>query len=171
MTDPSTPTYPGESLTLNFRLDSPFLYKYCGPIGADILNSLRLKVTPPDQFNDPFEFTPKSNCNFTRDSIKDLPFDRKSVLRMWEEMPVQKRGQIDFDTLYSTFQSELSGGLKRIPQDYKDQIVKRFHAEANRIAMNAPSFLGEHFGVVCFSEVPDDILMWSHYTGKHQGFV
>jgi hypothetical protein len=160
-----------ESLILNFRLDVPFLYKYCGPTGVDILSSLRLKVTPPDQFNDPFEFTPKSNCNFTRDSIKDLPFDRTSVLRMWEEMPVEKRGQIDFDKFYSAFQNELAGGLKCVPQDHKDRIVKQFHHEANRIAMRAPSFLGEHFGVVCLSEVPDDILMWSHYTSKHQGFV
>ena len=44
---------------MKFQLDSDVLYKYCDPRGIDILQSLRLKVTPPNQFNDPFEFMPR----------------------------------------------------------------------------------------------------------------
>ena len=30
--------------------------------------------------------------------------------------------------------------------------------------------INEHFAITCFSETPDNILMWSHYAGKHSGF-
>lgn len=32
------------------------LYKYCGAAGISILQNKTIKVTPPDQFNDPLEF-------------------------------------------------------------------------------------------------------------------
>ena len=35
------------------------LYKYCDRRGIDVLDRLRLKVTPPNRFNDPFEVTPQ----------------------------------------------------------------------------------------------------------------
>lgn len=35
------------------------VYKFCGKYGLEILRTLELKVTPPNQFNDPFEFTSK----------------------------------------------------------------------------------------------------------------
>lgn len=35
------------------------VYKYCGKHGLAILRNLELLVRPPNQFNDPFEFTPR----------------------------------------------------------------------------------------------------------------
>ena len=35
------------------------IYKYCGKHGLTILQNLELLVRPPNQFNDPFKFTPK----------------------------------------------------------------------------------------------------------------
>ncbi len=31
--------------------------------------------------------------------------------------------------------------------------------------------MSEIDGIVCMSEVPDDLLMWGHYTDSHRGFV
>src|SRR5450432_1717823 len=39
------------------------IYKYCGKYGLKVLDNLELKITPPNQFNDPFEFTPKMICS------------------------------------------------------------------------------------------------------------
>lgn len=36
---------------------------------------------------------------------------------------------------------------------------------------NAFKRLKEKFGIVCFSESVDNVLMWSHYADKHQGLV
>jgi hypothetical protein len=41
----------------------PIAYKYCGPTGIAILQHLELKVTPPDEFNDLFEFLPSFICS------------------------------------------------------------------------------------------------------------
>ena len=35
------------------------VYKYCDPRGVDIFTNLRLRVTPPNRFNDFFEFAPR----------------------------------------------------------------------------------------------------------------
>ncbi|HZF02169.1 MAG TPA: hypothetical protein VE344_09775 [Methylomirabilota bacterium] len=34
------------------------LFKYTNHFGVNILRDLQLKVTPPNEFNDPFEFSP-----------------------------------------------------------------------------------------------------------------
>ena len=31
--------------------------------------------------------------------------------------------------------------------------------------------LSQIFGVVCLTEIPDDLLMWGHYTDSYRGFV
>src|SRR5271169_2550932 len=36
------------------------LYKYVDEFGLKILEDLRLKITPPNEFNDPFEITPNT---------------------------------------------------------------------------------------------------------------
>lgn len=36
----------------------PLLYKYLDQHGLDAIANLELRVTPPNEFNDPFEFTP-----------------------------------------------------------------------------------------------------------------
>jgi hypothetical protein len=164
---------------MNFRIDSPFLYKYCDPTGVDILNSLRLKVTPPNQCNDPFEFTPKLNLNLTLDSLKDLPIDDNRFLEFWEKMPIETRGRLDFSEFQKAFRRELSSGFQTIPLKTREALLKLCHDNMTATTKMSSSFLSEVFGVVCLSEVPDDILMWSHYTtsrkgsdqGCHKGFV
>src|SRR4051794_13568633 len=37
----------------------PELFKYCDERGLDILQNVRLKVSRPNAFNDPFEFSPR----------------------------------------------------------------------------------------------------------------
>jgi hypothetical protein len=34
------------------------LYKYSGELGTKILDDLKVKVTPPNELNDPFELSP-----------------------------------------------------------------------------------------------------------------
>src|SRR5260221_6980865 len=40
-------------------------YKYAGDRGINILEDLRLKISPPNTFNDPFELTPRSKFTIT----------------------------------------------------------------------------------------------------------
>src|SRR5713226_6189486 len=43
------------------------LYKYAGHSGIKIVEDMRLKVTPPNQLNDPFEVTPRTRVRLTQD--------------------------------------------------------------------------------------------------------
>lgn len=57
------------------------LYKYAGDSGLRILEDLRLKVTPPNEFNDPFEVTPNSKrarplAELVADARQDSKFFR-----------------------------------------------------------------------------------------------
>jgi hypothetical protein len=54
---------------LTFQLDADGLFEDCDQRGIDILQSLRLKVTPPIRFNDPFEFMPKVAFVITPEKI------------------------------------------------------------------------------------------------------
>jgi len=48
------------------------LYKYCDPEGVDILDSNRVKVTPCDKFNDPFELMPRMRPDFPEEGAKHV---------------------------------------------------------------------------------------------------
>jgi hypothetical protein len=48
------------------------VYKYCSNRGVDILNNLELKITPANQFNDPFEFTPHIICSDLEGEARSL---------------------------------------------------------------------------------------------------
>ena len=64
------------------------------------------------------------------------------------------------------------------PQDVLDQIhnisndefVSRTIAGAQLIVDNARDEFLEKRGATCFSEVNDNLLMWSHYGGQYKGY-
>ena len=53
--------------------------------------------------------------------------------------------------------------------------LKPYHIAVSDIKQNTPksikNTLSSNYKLTCFSEKPNDILMWSHYANKHQGFV
>jgi hypothetical protein len=100
------------------------LFKYYGheskPLenrGLAVLKNLALKVTPPAEFNDPFEFSPNVKTQ-TRERF--LP------------------GCLESD---EAFQQAL------------------------------PAHLSQHYGVICFTSEPADLLMWVHYASSHEGLL
>jgi hypothetical protein len=63
--------------------DMAFAYKYCSAHGLDILTSLHLKITPPNQFNDPFEFTPHVVCSNPARRIKRFFNDKTNLTKLY----------------------------------------------------------------------------------------
>jgi len=57
------------------------LYKYCDSRGIDILAHRRIKVTPFNQFNDPFELAPRMRSDLSiedaRSALAVSDFQRK----------------------------------------------------------------------------------------------
>lgn len=143
--------------------DVPPLFKYLNEAGIDLLENCRIKVTPPNQFNDPFEFQPVFCGRLPRRHVKQTVNDKR-----------EPRQQYDWDK--ATGKTDLTWkDFKKLRKDaFKGTIavqadnVSKMLAEGSQSMVNKLSCL---IGVVCFTEKPDNFLMWAHYTNGHKGFV
>lgn len=153
---------PGER-PLTFQLDQDSLFKYCDARGVDILKSLRLKVSPPNQFNDPFEFLPEVDLCMDQTDLKKWLTDPKRIRSAW-----MKRGRriplTDFSIAYKakveSFGPEQVDDTRSMLQEVT---VRRQHGVVDSISKTR--------ALACYSEIPDNFLMWSHYTDGHRGIV
>jgi hypothetical protein len=84
---------------LTFQLDTDCLFKYCDQRGIDILQSLRLKVTPPIRFNDPFEFMPKVDFVITPEKIRRGLKSKRMLHQLWKEMKIP----LDFESFRNLY--------------------------------------------------------------------
>ncbi len=141
----------------------PTLYKYCQPGGIDILERLRLKVTPPKYFNDPLEFAPRMRSGF---NIEDA---RRSVSRReFRRVHYQTFLRAGFSASFEEFNKIF---LAEIKEQLAQQIVAGYPQDAKQFRDQQVEFVSREIGLICLSAVPDDILMWAHYTDSHMGFV
>jgi hypothetical protein len=139
------------------------VYKYCGANGLKILRNLELKVTPPNQFNDPFEFTPKMNYSdpvgYAKKNLQE-----ESVLKWLYE---HKRAEGKFAGSFQEFQERASA--------HQTEVIEAFVSVLPLGAAQAEKeFLDEvsrRFGILCMSQKRDSILMWGHYCDKPLGLV
>ena len=120
------------------------LFKYLPPERIDVLENLRVRFTPPVVFNDPFESRP----HIVYDTAKE---DMARVM------------EIEFKR-------------NKIPEVDR-QSLRRLH-ENNQLGSEWPEVLRLMVEIMAsstlalsLSEKPDNLLMWSHYTRSHEGFV
>jgi hypothetical protein len=137
------------------------LYKYCDTRGTDILLKLRLKITPPNRFNDPFEFAPRMVPNLPPKEARQLL--KRSERVMFEEMTA--KGQ--FIGNFKNFRKVVLPQLGKMVQGVVDG-YPAVAAEFRKVSIDIAS---STYGVLCLSAVRDDILMWSHYGQGHTGLV
>lgn len=138
------------------------VYKYCDSHGLDVLRNLELKVTPPNQFNDPFEFTPRVICSTPRKDVRRLFKDKAELREMFRE--------------------EKGDGFKGDFRDYKKRfkailpklvplLVERIPEANAHLQSSQLNTLSRILGVLCMSTNPHSIVMWGHYADKHRGIV
>jgi Protein of unknown function (DUF2971) len=142
---------------------APILYKYCDSRGIDILRNQRLKVTPFDQFNDPFELLPRMRPELSRDDAHGVVRDPEIRLGMYEQAFVEGSftGTRElFEQMLDTFQEPLA---KQLAADYP--------RDAAQFRDTHQATIATEFGLICLAAARDSLLMWSHYTKGHSGFV
>src|SRR5277367_5949384 len=84
------------------------LYKYAGDSGLKILEDLRLKVTPPNEFNDPFEITPNSRrARSLAEMLADVSEDSKFYRGVFDDMVSDGFYHGSFDEFIQELPSEL----------------------------------------------------------------
>lgn len=141
------------------------LYKYIGAEHAlTVLQNLKLKLTPPIEFADPFEFLMRVERRIIRRQVEKIA-GRNSFIKSAYELDCAKG-------LYS-------GDLKTYTRGFKANREKHIR-DATRVTEPILSDhlkgqfladLSKMYAVLCLTEKPDNILMWSHYASGHRGIV
>jgi Protein of unknown function (DUF2971) len=139
------------------------LYKYCDARGIDILLHRRLKVTPFNEFNDPFELAPRMRPDFPERDARLMLADTEFQLKLYQ-ISVLKG---DFTGPFDKFRDL----LLRVESPLAAKAVEDYPKDAAEFRLNHQGTISREFGLICLSEVPHDILMWSHYTKGHTGLV
>jgi hypothetical protein len=151
----------GPSLT--FHLENDELFKYCDVRGIDILESRRLKVTPPNEFNDPFEFMPKVEFAVSRSRVRNDMTSKRMLRKLWKELKLD----IDFAAFERTFLER----FEKVGSRHVRSLLNSLQVAADEARDDLVNYLSTEFALICFSEIPDNFLMWSHYTDGHKGIV
>jgi len=114
--------------------------------------------SPPHRFNDPFDCDLTIDGSFLQNmAARELFVDTLSETH--DLTPEQEEALLDAEDWKSEIERILG---ETLPADIEDQLM----AEMNRTFSN----IRKDFQVLCFTEVKDSILMWSHYADNHKGF-
>ena len=129
------------------------LYKYCGRDGIAILDTLELKLTQPNEFNDPFEWGPSIVGQVRSADIARFIGDA-GWRRHWgvDGVDVAQFDSSEQATLCDEWAAEMN-----------DTVHELMACELDRIS--------HRYGILCLSRDPASVLMWSHYADNHRGFV
>ena len=143
------------------------LYKYLTVIGAEkILGNCTLRFTPPNELNDPFEFMPggykdiskKAKSRIIRDLLlHDLEMAKEFALAIGKSIPKNRKERRE---LILSHNKEVIMHAEAVFSELQKRNWKKFVDESSKI-----------YGITCFSEEYDNILMWSHYANMHKGVV
>ncbi len=139
------------------------VFKYCNSRGVDILCNLELKITPPDQFNDPFEFTPRVICSSPDYHVKRLYNDKAGLKIMFEE---QKQAGV-FKGDFREFKKK----LRALRPGFRARFVESIPEINANLQAKQLNSVSRELGVLCLSSRADSIVMWGHYADKHTGIV
>lgn len=134
---------------------SDLVYRYCDENGIKILVDLKLRLKPPDQFNDPFEVSPSFDESELHLEI-DAKFDDDRVVQFWRSLLIENGYSADDVATVELLKKVVFEVQKN---DYQNSGAKFQHE------------ISTSKGVVCLSSKHNDVLMWSHYTNHHKGMV
>ncbi len=128
-------------------------YRSLAGIGADwvgdsIVHSKHFFASPLS-FNDPFDCRPNFELRGTQDQL--LKYYESLVARYMPKLGRDAgRAEARLRVTDPAFDPRLPGNMDRFRRMYHDNVTSKV-------------------GVMCLSEVHDDILMWAHYADSHRG--
>jgi Protein of unknown function (DUF2971) len=131
------------------------LFKYFSPAALEDFVNCRVSLTPPKFFNDRFEF-----------AVSREPPDRQELEAMVEKFERQEYERESQPKISFT-------AFKQARKDLRDSWITRAMSKEYREAEPAKmrDLLSQLWGVVCLTEVPDNVLMWTNYADSYRGFV
>ncbi len=146
------------------KAETEVAYKYLnGHYALEMLRTLELKITPPNQFNDPFEFTPHVVCASPEREAKHL-LKRKGELK---EMYEQEKGLLMFSGNFREYREK----IKRMRPALLAGVKKEMPKASARLQRDYLDGISTAVGVLSLSARADSIVMWGHYADRHRGVV
>lgn len=139
------------------------VFKYSNAHGLNILTNLELKVTPPNQFNDPFEFMAHTICSKPLRWANQY-FNEEKTRELWTSCLLEGSFKGDLIAFQKQFKSNR-------PRFINEWIIPQMNRAIVHAQNGAIDDISKALGVVCLSRKWDSLLMWGHYCDKHQGIV
>lgn len=141
------------------------LYKYFAPNRVDVLERALIRYSPLGAFNDPFEGRPEIKDLSTHAEATQLLTDLlpKSIAENYEALPVEAKRAIPFEVFKSSLMANFEGR--------QNDFIRQLQSLTPLVKSFLSQKFDDHIGALCLSEVPDSLLMWSHYASSHAGFV
>lgn len=163
------------------------LYKYLDGERVDVLRDRRLRFTPPDQFNDPWEAYPSLGAFLTPKGVDVLAAEILGRMDA-EGSPeivqgataeaikvLEATGIVVGPAIRSWLELEVRNQIPAVRPLVAPLAQRMFGAADGRVkqqfALSGLRHLSEHVGILCLSEDPANLLMWSHYASSHTGFA
>lgn len=141
-----------------------YLFKYFEPARTDVIENSTIRLTQPEDFNDPFEFKPVVSSVAEKEEFNRL-FEEiidAQVEEILASYPSEIRSLIPKKQLIKTTRELFKNNEATLVSQFK-----KLGKESTRI-FNEKS--NELIGVLCLTEQKDNLLMWSHYADSHRGF-
>ena len=141
------------------------LYKYFPPGRVDILKTLEFRYTPLGAFNDPFEGRPALTGITTTENAQRIfsHVSSEEIAKAYAELAPDVREK----TPYVVFQQNLSTLLSA----QRPEMFRQLEILSTAFTQLMENKFDQTLGALCMSEVPNNLLMWSHYAASHTGFV
>jgi len=139
------------------------VYKYCDGYGIEILRNLEIKIAPPNQFNDPFEFTPHIICSNTRRLAKRMVKEKAAIRELYEQDKRQGTFKGNFRDYRKRHKANQPALLKLAASSLPVTLIT--------LQKSLLDTVSAEFGILCMSKRRDSLLMWGHYCDKHKGIV
>jgi hypothetical protein len=125
-------------------------FKYCGASGLLVLKNLQIKVTPPNEFNDPFEFSPVvRNPNPKAYAEKTV----KQVLTEPKFFEANRLSLLQFRN-FREFQKFARANMAKV--------ISMLEADTPKLdkTLDVLNTISQIHGLICFSADPLQPLMW-----------
>lgn len=144
------------------------LFKYVTLDRIDVLVNQEIRYTQLGAFNDPFEMPVFVEKFIDVNEVERHLNSKFSELANaeYKKLPVKVKIKIPFNVF-----------LKKNEQEKLKSVANTKNSFAQFIEHLTPKLQAtlqktdQYFGALSLTETPDNLLMWSHYSGQHTGMV
>lgn len=136
------------------------LYKYFSNERTNFFENQYVRFTQPSEFNDPFECCPTyvnyDHPDYIEQRMADFVFPIFLDYKKQHPEITFQEFKVKYEKLYN---------------EDREMMLQASREALELTQENVPKQLDRKYGLFCLSENWDNILMWSHYSNEHKGFV